>query len=373
MTLKFKNTYLFIAAFFTVTTSILFGCKKEDISESDFEINYYKQAQLQNIFDNEIAVLNQQFVNETSVLKTVSNEFSQNITLENLDALQLQWIKMLSIWKQMELYNIGDISDSFIHSSINFWPSNIGFIENFIASIPIIDEPFIESKGASSKGISAIEYLIFANSEPLIINSFTTDANAQNRLNYLVSCIQNLNIKAQELQQLWDAYKPDFINALENNTDGSQNQIINAQVALLEEIIIYKLGFPLGDNNGGAIDVEDLEALRSESSLEIIKQNLISLERSFTGEFEQTPFRIGFTDYLQQLGYDDLSDTILNQFKTCFNTIESIDNSLKQELLTSPENAIALQNEIRDLLVFIKVDMANAIGSTITFNDNDGD
>ena len=373
MTFKLKNTILLFSAFFLAITTILVSCKKEDIPESEHEINYYKQAQLQNIFDNEIAVLNQQFVDETSALLTVSSEFSQNITLKNLDALQLQWVKMLLVWKQMELYNIGDISDSFIHSSINYWPSNIEFIEDFIATEPLIDESFINSKGASSKGISAIEYLIFSNSEPLVLNSFTSDANAQNRLNYLIACIENLNVKAQDLQQLWNTYETDFVNALENNTDGSQNQIINAQVALLEEIIIYKLGFPLGDNNGGSIDIKDLEAFRSETSLQIIKQNIISLERSFTGEFAQTPFRIGFSDYLEQLGYDTLSTTISNQFETCLNTINSIDNTLKQELLSTPENATNLQDEIRNLLVLIKVDMANAIGSTITFNDNDGD
>lgn len=369
--LKKSITQLFIIT--TIVTLFFVGCDSDDISERTYETQYYRKSQLENIYDNEISSLTSLFIVETSKLNTLASQFNANISLENLELLQSQWVKTLVIWKQIELYDIGDISDSFIYTTVNYWPSNTDFINDFIETEPLINEAFINSKGASSKGFSAIEYLIFNESDPITINSFTVDAYYENRLKYLVSCIQNLHNQAQKIQQSWEDYAPSFTTQLENGTDGSQNEIINAMVALTEEIIIYKLGFPLGDNNAGRIDIDDLEAYRSETSLEIIKYNLMSLERCFTGEFKQTPFRIGFTDYLIQLGYEDLSTTITTQFETCFDAIQNINGPLKQALVSNPENITTLQKEIKSLLVLIKVDMSNAIGSTITFNDNDGD
>ena len=62
-----------------------------------------------------------------------------------------------------------------------------------------------------------------------------------------------------------------------------------------------------------------------------------------------------------------------NAFSNCQNKIDAISNSLFSELDVNPERVIDLQNSFTDLLILIKVDMANAIGTTVTINDNDGD
>lgn len=155
--------------------------------------------------------------------------------------------------------------------------------------------------------------------------------------------------------------------------DGSQNQVINQMVSIIEEILIGKLGKPLGDSNGGNVAINKLEAGRSGASLEIINQHLLSLKRCYNGDFAQTPFRIGFDDFLILIGSEDFSIKISKQFLVCQEKIDAIQHPLKEELLSNPETVVDLKNSFRDLLVLIKVDMANILGSTITFNDNDGD
>lgn len=349
------------------------SCDKEGVSEAKYEIEYYREAQLTNIYDNEVSKLNTQFILETTNLNTVVEQFQLQPTLENLIIVQNTWTEMLLVWKQLELYRIGPISSSFIYYRINYWPTNTTFINNFIEGTDAINEGYIESKGGSAKGISALEYLLFNTDNQTTINSFTVDVNFERRLDYLVALSQNLITKAQELETLWIDYKPEFISAVENGLDGSQNLLINEMVALFEEIKIYKLGKALGDNTGGNIDVFELEAYRSEKSLDIIRKNLVSLERCYTGDFAQTPFRIGFDDYLIQLGYQELATEITNNFTNCYSKIDAISNSLKNEVVNNTQNVTDLQTAITELLVHVKVDIANAIGSTITFNDNDGD
>lgn len=369
------KTFLYRPAFILVLLLLFtLSCEKGGSAGFSSEVQRHKKAQLDNIYDNEISRLNTEFITETSLLNDGISHFKQETTTANLIEVQQQWLRTLKVWKQMELYNIGDISKTFIHSEIGRWPSNEVFINDFIDEIEIIDEAFIASKGASSKGISALEYLLFsAEDNDIVLTSFSSDANYAKRLDYLTAVAQNLKTKANELSELWTAYRAKFTSGLENGVEGSQNQIINQMVSTIEAILISKLGKPLGDTNGGTIALDELEAARSGASLEIIQQHLISLKRCYKGDFALTPFRVGFDDFLILIGSEDFSDKITAQFSECQKKIDAIKGSLHDEISSNPEAVVALKNSFTDLLVLIKVDMANVLGSTITFNDNDGD
>lgn len=363
-----------VAILFTclIVTTLFVGCEQENSAYTS-EVQYYKNAQLTNIYENEVTPLNNQFIDETEELVTLIGNFSQEKTDTNLILVQNQWLKTVKIWKQIELYNVGEIADSFIHSEIGFWPSNKDFIENFIAEGTLINEAYIATKGVSSKGINGLEYLLFNDTNEQVMASFTEGSSWQNRLFYLIAVAENLHSKALELKASWINYAPTFTANLENGVDGSQNQVINQMVSIIEEILIGKLGKPLGDIDNGNVAINKLEAARSGASLEIIQQHLISLKRCYKGDFAQTPFRIGFDDFLTLIGSEPFSIKIAEQFKVCQEKIDAIQQPLKKELLSNPESVIDLKNSFTDLLVLIKVDMANVLGSTITFNDNDGD
>lgn len=357
----------------TISTSFFYSCDEGGISEKDYETQFYKRTQLNNIYDNEISSLTQQFINESSALVTKSEAFQLESNLQNLEATQEQWKNILGVWKQLELYNLGEITNSFIVFDINYWPTNTESIENHIADNTLIDETFINSIGAFSKGVSSLEYLLFKENQQNTLNSFTSDVNASRRLNYLLATSRNLESIAIQLKSIWSNYSHTFTTALETGISGSQNLVNNAMIFLIEQIIMTKLGNPLGDSNGGSININELEAYRSETSLFIIQQHLTALQRCFTGDFAKTPYRIGFKDYLTETGNEALSLSIIQHFEDCQYAIDNIQSSLKNELINNPENVDHLKQTFRDLLVLIKVDMANAIGSTVTFNANDGD
>lgn len=373
--LYFKKTFVFGLILVMVCGITVIGCQDDDgILEKNYETQFYRESQLTNIYNNEIVDHTSDFVSKTANLQSTIEQFRQNPSATNLLLAQNDWETMLLTWKELELYKIGDVSDSFLFFDINLWPSNETLIDTYINGTDTIDETFISSHGASSKGISALEFLLFSSENPSeVLNSFTTDMNANRRLDYLVALATNLNTKAQALQTVWQNYQPEFISSLQNGINGSQNLVINAMVTLTEQIVIRKLGNPLGDNTGGILNPESLEASRSGNSLTIIERHLKSLQRCYSGDFKQTPFRIGFDDYLVKLGYEELSVRIHEQFNICQQQIETINGTLYEELTNNPQNVVALQDTFRDLLVLLKVDMANAIGSTITFNDNDGD
>lgn len=369
-----KKIFLFISVLFISSLLLFMSCNNEGISESEYQIEYTRTAQLKNTYENEIIVLAATFIQKTSLLKTSIVNFKNNTTLTNLSTTKENWLEVLKTWKQLELYNLSAVENSFIHFEINRWETNTDNVNNFINGNEVIDEGFIASKGSSSKGISALEYLLFSSDENQnVLNSFTIDANYDRRLDYILALSENLYLKSNELFSLWENDKVSFISSIENGISGSQNQLTNAMINLIEEVIISKLGNPLGDNSGGVLKIDALEAARSKSSLLIIKEHLTALKRCYTGAFIDNDIQWGFDNYLKLISREDLDINILDAFNECQIKIDNITNALSVELLENTKSITDLQESFRDLLILVKVDLSNAIGATVTLNDNDGD
>lgn len=369
-----KKTLIILPSFVISILLFLVSCDSDGITESDYQIQYTRTAQLDNIYENEILVLSNQFIQKTTLLQTSVQEFKTTTSLENLTKTQADWIAALKVWKQLELYNLGAVENSFIHFEINRWATNTETIDEYILGNETINDTFIASKGSSSKGISALEYLLFSSEENQeVLSSFTTDLNFERRLDYLEALAINLKTKADALLSIWKNDKDNFISSIENGISGSQNQLTNAMITLIEEVIISKLGNPLGDNTGGLINIEALEATRSKSSLIIIQEHLTALKRCYNGSFLENEINWGYDNYLYLIEREDLDVTIIAAFETCQTKIDAIKNPLIEEIISNPENVTNLRDAFRDLLVLIKVDMSNAIGTTVTINDNDGD
>jgi len=349
-------------------------CDDRGITEDTYLIGYQRTQQLENVYVNEILPLSTAFVLKTGQLATAIATFKTTTTVDHLTIVRTRWIEALKVWKRLELYNLGTVEDRFIHYEINRWATNTVLINNYITGTDGIDESFIRSKGSSSKGISAMEYLLFSDEDTdKVMASFTQQANHTRRIKYLLALSNDLHTKATELKNIWVQDKEQFINAIENGTSGSQNQLTNALISLLEEIIIKKLGNPLGNNSGGTVAISELEAYRSETSLAILQEHLIALKRCYFGDFKEDSIKWGYDNYLLLIGNEHLTIRVLDVFNELDALLTSFEGSLKNELVSNPTNIVKLRKKFTDLLVLIKVDLANTIGATVTISDNDGD
>lgn len=374
--MNYKKTSPFLIILLVAISVLTFfaSCEEEGISEAEGQSQFHRESQLRNTYDNGIVPLLDSFISSTTSLRDAALNFSENKTEDQLENTQRVWFETLSIWKNIELFEVGDIADSFIHFQINEWPSNTEFIDDFIAGEDIINETFIASRGASSKGISGAEYLLYAEETTTeTLATFISADNAERRTSYLIAITENLIANSQELKERWEAYAPTFYSSLESGLDGSQNQLANAMITLSEQIVIRKLGNALGDQTGGNIDITELENFRSEVSLESIEQNVQTLYDAYTGNYRSDIIPWGFDDFLFLVNADSLDQTIRASFEENLSAISSIQGSLIDNLESNPDQIIALQSSLNELEVLIKVDMANALGATVTVNSNDGD
>jgi predicted lipoprotein len=338
---------------------------------------YDRGALLNSLYNNVISPVHVSFKNDCNTFDSLASVFNQNPTEPNLIVLQQQWITVQRSWQLCEPLNLGPIADNFAHNSINKWVTNTQFIEDFIAGADVLDEAFIESIGSTSKGLPAIEYLIFDNSgnNTAVVQSLTTGTNAARRLSYVRACVANLDTKAAALLNQWQAYQNSFVSSTGIAIDGSTNEMVNAVIEHEEFIKNTKVGLPLGKKDG-IIQTDKVESPYSNTSMQHIRQNLLLLQYLFDGNMQGTT-GTGLYNYLDAVDpmVDDvmLSAKIKDQLQLCINAANAINTPLEEAIVNENAKVETLYLELKKLTVLLKVDMTGIIGATVTFTDNDGD
>jgi len=335
-----------------------------------------REVVLQNIGENVIIPFHQDFQKECQKLYEVSEVFQNNPSENQLLEAQNQWKVTQATWKKCEIFEFGTARDLFMHNKIGKWKTNTGFIERNLNGSETLDANFVQNSGSTSKGLPAIEFLLFgeisSDSTQKQLESFTTTPIAERKRQYLTAMTTDLLKQSTELQQVWQNEIPTFQSKTENGIQGSLNVLVNAQISLLEEVVNSKLGKPLGKDNGGIPTPERAEAFRSKFSLDLIQANLEGVQASFQGTEDMGLSQLQELRNYKQNG-ELLYENIDNQFNMCFAEFEKLQKPLSEMVIAEPEKLEDFYIATRDLLILFKVDLASALSITVTFNDNDGD
>lgn len=348
------------------------GCESSDTETIPFD----QTLLLENI-GNSIIVPSYDQLNTLSIEMVEKTEtFIENKTAQDLASLQNTWLKAAKKWMQTGIFNFGPIDELALHTSIENWPTNTIAIEESINSSNEKTTTFINSLGSSSKGLPAIEYLLFGNegqSTTDLVNGFVND---ENRGSFLLALTVNFNSITTELFKKWDASNENFIssfvNATGNDVGSSTNILANNLIVNAEILKNEKIGVPLGKKSLGELLPKNAEAWRSQNSITLIRENLLSLQQLFNGGQG-----IGYDDYLNKIEakYEDqlLSAKINDQFDNCIDAIDQLSLPLTDGLVQEPEKIEFLYQNTQMLVVLLKTDMMSNLGLLVTFSDNDGD
>jgi predicted lipoprotein len=86
---------------------------------------------------------------------------------------------------------------------------------------------------------------------------------------------------------------------------------------------------------------------------------------------------VGFDDYpqLKEASFQGvpLNEEISSQYDKCIALATAINTDFRTALVNDKPKMEALFLELKKLTVLIKVDLASAVGVTISYTDNDGD
>jgi len=362
----------FLIIFATMLIFIFHSCgdgEKQNVDDFD------RRMMLQNIGNNVILKAYQEFSLSTEELEQSAQAFAGDISTANLDALREKWIAAKRNWKSAEMFDLGPVEEMALETSIDNWPTNTNAVETAIENATVIDKDYISFLGSSSKGLPAIEYLLFDKEigEQAVLEALQNDGK---RLQFLVALTQNVNELAGNIYDAWNSTGGNYVNEFSSSTGkdvgSSTNMLANQLIILVEDIKNNKIGIPLGKKSMGTLLPKNAESWRSETSLDMIKENLNSVQDVFTGKAGS-----GFDDYLDvvnaQYNGTPLSQVINTQISTIKSSLDDIDLSLVDALETENDKVETAYTELQKLVVYLKTDMMSSLGLLVTYSDNDGD
>ena len=350
------------------------ACSKSpspDKSSSSLFGSYDQTTMLNNIGSNVLLAGINNLATSSTAAETAINAFTANPTNSTLTAAQTAWTTLAQNWALVAPFDFGPLQNNLIEANIDTWPASSAKIETAITS-----GSSATTVGADTKGLKGLEYLLFDKSgNPAVITKYT-NSTAAAREAFLNSVAKGLSTQASNLQNSWKtSFLSSFESAKGNDVSSSVSQLVNTISLYLDQVKNMKVGNPIGMGvkvNDGQPHPDQIEYTIAEESLPAMKANLQAMKAAFDGGSGQ-----GLDDLLNyvkaQKNGQNLSTVVDNQFDDAISKIDAVNPPYATAVSGQTAKIQAEFNSLKTLIAYLKVDVANNLGVTITFTDTDGD
>ena len=365
--MKLLNIVTIISA-----ASLSWSCVNNNGNENvdDFDIKEI----LNNAADNLILPQFEDLKESTIALESAHNDFKSSDTPENLLAFQNKFKESYASWQACSFVNYGNSNLASLSGTLNMYPTDVEKINSILNS----SDPFDLNSGtyANAKGFPGLDYLLFDGLESEILNRVSIEGSE-----YCSSNIELMKTKSQSAYDFWkndtDGFYSKFISSTTKSEGTPFSLFINGFVKNVEVLKNGQLGVPAGKFTLNETRPEQSEALYSGYSVTLFKAHLENLKRVYKGEDLLGNDGVGMDDYLKALGTkrggEDLNELILNTFNTIEEKANLLNGSMNDAIANQQEITDELYLKIKELVAYLKVDMTDAFGVLITYQDNDGD
>jgi putative iron-regulated protein len=295
-----------------------------------------------------------------------------------LDDAQAAWRAAREPWMEGQAFRIGPVKDRVLDAAIDQFPVDPVKIEAEIAGTMPIDAGFIASLGANKKGFHGLEYLLF---DPTFGDAAVLAAleASPRRAVFLAALAVDLAVRATELRDAWtpegQAYVETFADVgsaggtfatIKQAIDG----LVNESVFLSENITDAKLGKPLG-LEAGTPAPELAESGPSDNSLADIAGNLRGLRNVWLGTRDGSS-GTGLRSLIAGRS-PSLAVRVDTELAAAQAAVAAVPRPFATAVTGNAPEALAAWTAVRELRMSIAVEVVAVLGSTLSFNDNDGD
>ncbi|MEZ5008323.1 MAG: imelysin family protein [Chitinophagales bacterium] len=362
------STFLFIAL---LSGTIFWSCNDDLPKDTRFD----KQVMVDGYADLITHSFNElgQAIDD---LNTQIAAFNNQSSITEFETIQDQFLEVVLTFQAARLFDIGPIKANLYMSNMAQWPSKNAIILSSISGTEVITQSFVSNLGANQKGLYGIEFLLFQDqlNNQDIFELFTSDSNAEKRLAYLKYTAQEIKTIFTDMNALWlDTYKNEFSEALENGVSGAENRIYNQSVTVIDEVINYiRLANDAFDIDAIAPNEDNLILWNSQYTATAINHLIAAISTVYLNNTQP-----GLFDHLNFVNakWEDgnlLADEIQDKLENAQSMLSNI-NNMESAILTNDANIESLEQELKDILVLYRADMASWLSLLLLVGDNDGD
>ena len=155
----------------------------------------------------------------------------------------------------------------------------------------------------------------------------------------------------------------------------SFSEVVNSLVSTTDIVRLEKLGRPYGLKNAGQVQPDKLESRYAPRSIDDAIDTLAGIEAVYYGRFEGHRTD-GISGMLQrgigpQVGPQDAH--FERNLSAALASLRAIDGPLEDALTQDRAGVQAALDALRELQIFLQVDLTQALSVTVTFGGSDGD
>ncbi len=368
--LRGSKLFLLFACCFLLISS----CGKKDNPDETID-NFDQKMLLQNVGEQIIVPGYEKLFDKATDLEQKITAF---ITVSDAIALaeaKNSFIEAYTAWQTVAMFEFGPAAQIALRNELNIYPTDTAEIE---ANINSGNYDLDALSSNDQKGFPAVDYLLFNDSDAIVIEQFTTAIDAEARKDYLSNVVLRIKAKAAAARDGWVKTEGDYIATFINNTGTDVGSSIGLLVNNLNqyyEVFLRdgKIGIPLGVRTLGIAVPEKTEAFYSGISLQLAVAAMQSVKNVFLGLDSLGNDGVGLDDYLISVGANNLVIDTKNQINEVISGLESLTDPLSETIVTDPSAVQAEYNELQKLVVYLKVDIPSRLGILISYQDNDGD
>lgn len=358
---------------------VFVACNKGGGTEKPAD-GFDRKALLTHAADNTIIPAYTAFQTLFSEMKTAADAFTAAPDAAKLATLRAKWRAAYLAWQGVELFNFGPADNVLLRNYFNIYPTDVTLLRNHISSGSYNLDVLTNNK---VQGFPALDYLLngAGGTDAEILANYTTGTDAAKWKKYLTDVLGSMNGKLNKVVADWKGtYRQTFINNDGTGAGSSLSLMVNEYIMNFERFLRSgKFAIPAGVMSGTAAP-EKVEAFYSkELGMELAKAALKASRDLYLGKaFNANTTGPGLQSYLQALGKNNaavatLASNIENQFGVLETKMNALGNSIYSAITTNRTAVLALYDEFQKQVRNLKVDMASAMGITISYTDTDGD
>ncbi|KAA1243928.1 imelysin family protein [Aquimarina sp. RZ0] len=364
--------------FLIVAFALIVACSSGDDATTSTD-NFDRKAMLENISDNIIIPAYQRFSNDVAALKTAASAFTNTTDEANLIDLRTAWSTAYISWQTVSMFEIGKAEELSFRNFMNVFPVNAANIDANISS-ETYDLTTVSQQ--DEQGFGALDYVIngVSDSDAKILEFYTDTTNGVNYKKYLTDLVDRIvDLTSQVLNDWTGSYRDTFVSNSGSSATSSVDKLVNDFIFHYEKHLrAGKIGIPAGAFIGTPFE-EKVEALyKGDLTKTLFEANLNALQDFFNGKhFGSAVTGESLKTYLDFLtaikNGEDLSGLINNQFNTARSVADNLNDDFSSQVRTNNELMLNTYDELQKNVVFLKVDMLQAISVRVDFVDADGD
>jgi hypothetical protein len=363
-----------------ILLSLLFAWSCTDSSTSGLnEDDFAREAILVNWADNIIIPAFEDFAAKTSALKSATEQFSNNPTQQTLAELRQEWVESYTAWQRVSMFEMGKAMELRYRDNLNIYPTDTDeILENIREGTYNLELPSLNN----SQGFPALDFLLYGldESDQELLSYYTTHENADSYKGYVTDVATRIDTLTGTVLEEWqNGYRDEFVSNSGNGANSSLDMMVNDYIFYYEKILrAGKIGIPAGVFSGTALDGH-IEGFYSKVySKSLFLESLRASQNFFNGRnFGSQATGESLSSYLEFLNTTKdgsaLSGLINSQFEEARLRAEGLESNLSDQVKKNNTKMLSAYDALQRNVVFMKVDMLQALNINVDYVDADGD